>query len=325
MDPQLDLEASAIATKLEELRIDIGAAPDSPAPEAFVPPKALTVSVAELPTPPFSPPAEDKTFTLDAPSVPLQDTPLPEPFTSFPLFPLLPPELRNHIWSLSHLPRTIELHSLRTHYADDFSRHSTPRWQSTSRNPTTLSVCLESRLSALAHYTIALPLCLPHTGPFLVGDARDGDRILYFNPEEDTLVLLGDLNYGRLAFLMEWVRKQEHATTRKRRKEGRGKGLRRIAMSVAPWSHMVGAQTLKAFARTVFADVEEFVLFVYKESVPPGEWKGGRVVLEEADEEEDSYRRFVVGRGMQFREGERWMVVGKRPIKVVDIKFLEGW
>jgi hypothetical protein len=53
------------------------------------------------------------------------------------------------------------------------------------------------------------------------------------------------------------------------------------------------------------------------------------VVLEEASPEADYYRRFVVGRGKQFRQGvgrggeDGWMVVGKRPMKVVDIQFLD--
>ena len=95
-------------------------------------------------------------------------------------------------------------------------------------------------------------------------------------------------------------------------------------MSVAPWSHTVGAATLKAFSRTVFADVEEFVLFMYMGRMPPEEWDGGRVLLEEC-RLDDNYQRFLMGRGGQFREGDGWMVVGKRPLEMVEIRFENGW
>ena len=338
-----DREITALGTKLGELRIGITPAPSSPTPGALSPPTSLIVTVTELPTPRFSPSAVDTTFNLDplTPSPPTASLPDPHlyrppqdtnpqgalPLTTFPLFPLLPAELRLKIWHLSFLPRTIELHTRRTHYASSDRHGDTPRWQSQSCNPAVLSVSAEARAAALEFYTVALPLCVSHAGP---GDLlRDGDRLLYVNPEEDTVVLLGDLDYGRLTNLLEWFRKEDAAYHSGRRGAGagggRGKGLRRLAMSVAPWSHAVGAATLKAFARTVFADVEEFVMFIYKEPIPPETWRGGRVVLQEACAEEDAYRRFVIGRGKQFREGNGWVVVGKRPIKVVDIQFLEGW
>ncbi|KAK4442738.1 hypothetical protein QBC34DRAFT_224233 [Podospora aff. communis PSN243] len=341
MDTPVSRETTALGAKFGELHIGIKSAPDSPDPTALRSPTALTVTVTSLPTPPFSPSAAVETappFTLDHPT-PDPETTLPEPLfpsppqplDTFPLFPLLPAELRLKIWSLSFLPRAIELHAQRTHYADSdryTGTSGTPRWQSQSRNPAALSVNAEARSAALEFYTIALPLCAPRNEH--PGNTRDGDRLLYLNPEEDTVVLLGDLNYGRLTTLLEWFRKQDaayYSGRRSGRSQGKGKGVRRLAMSVAPWSHMVGAATLKAFARTVFADVEEFVLFIYKEPVPPDGWGGGRVVLEEATaEEDDAYRRyFVFGRGKQFREGDGWISVGKRPLKIADIQFLEGW
>ncbi|KAK0638512.1 hypothetical protein B0T16DRAFT_421284 [Cercophora newfieldiana] len=350
MDNQLRLEPEAgnVATKLGELRIGITPAPDSPTPSALTQPTTLAVPVAELPTPPFSPSIEEKNFILNTPtrtsrprSLSLPDTSLPpsllpaplprnppQPATSFPLFPLLPAELRLKIWSSSFLPRTIELHNRRTHYADSERSSGVPQWQSQSRNPAALSVNAEARAAALEFYTVALPLCVPHFS--FGGDARNGDRLLYLNPEEDMVVMLGDLNYSRLTHLLEWFRKQDAAYHNGRRSgsgaAGRGKGLRRMAMSVGPWAHAVGAATLKAFARTVFADVEEFVMFNYKAPIPPETWRGGRVVLQEACTEDEAYRQFFVfGRGKQFREGDGWVVVGKRPIKIADIQFLEGW
>ncbi|KAK0716122.1 hypothetical protein B0H67DRAFT_489774 [Lasiosphaeris hirsuta] len=246
---------------------------------------------------------------------------------TFPYFPLLPAELRLKIWALSLAPRTIELHTRRTHYADsDAHRRRVPQWQSLSRNPALLAVSAEARAAALEFYTVALPLAAPFGrkggyGAFeRPGDMlSDSDRVLYISLEADTVVLLGDLHYGRLTTLLEWFRAQDVGRGRA------GKGVRRLAMGVAQWAHEVGARTLKAFARSVFADLEEFVLFMYKERMPPEEWTGGRCVLEEACLDDDYYRRFVIGKGKQFREGNGWMAVGKRPMKVVDLQFLDGW
>ncbi|AEO62191.1 uncharacterized protein THITE_2106079 [Thermothielavioides terrestris NRRL 8126] len=235
---------------------------------------------------------------------------------------------------MSFLPRTVELHTRRSHYADDDRHGSTPKWQSLSRNPAALSVNTEARAAALECYTVALPLfALPsrtqaseRPGELL----QDSDRVLYLNLEQDTVVLLGDLQYARLTRLLGWFRKMDTLA----RGRGRGaaassplaaKGLRRLAMSVAPWAHEVGAATLKAFARTVFADLDEFVLFMYSERLPPPTWTGGLCVLEEAAPDTDHYRRFVIGRGRQFRVGDGWMVVGQRPMKVADISFEERW
>lgn len=140
------------------------------------------------------------------------------------------------------------------------------------------------------------------------------------------VVLLGDPQYARLARLLDWFRKMDVAKKRRHPGARGGKGLRRLAMSVGPWAHEVGAATLKAFARTVLADIEEFVLFIYMERTPPPSWTGGRCVLEEAKAEADpNYRRFVMGRGMQFRVGNSWMVVGQNPLKVAEIRFEDGW
>jgi hypothetical protein len=202
-------------------------------------------------------------------------------------------------------------------------------WQSQSRNPAALCVSTEARAAALECYTVALPLAMPaarnetfaRPGDML----QDSDRVLYLNLEHDTVVLLGDLHYARLTRLLEWFRKADVTTRRRTAAATRGKGLRRLAMSVAPWWTEVAAATLKAFARTVFADIEEFVLFMYSASLPPPSWTGGHCVLGEASVDADYYRRFVVGKGRQFRAGNGWMVVGQRPIKVGDLSFDDGW
>ncbi|KAK0742569.1 hypothetical protein B0T21DRAFT_252561, partial [Apiosordaria backusii] len=249
---------------------------------------------------------------------------------TFPLFPLLPAELRLKIWHFSFLPRTVVLHTRRTHYADDNHREQ-PKWQSHSFNPAALSVSIEARYAALKHYNVTLPLYAPsaqrHPLDPEMNSERPGDllpsRVLYLNLEHDTVALLGDLHYTRLTKLLDWFRKMDAPPPRNT--AARTRGLKRLAMSIAPWAHPVGAATLKAFARTIFADLDEFVLFLYAERMPPAEWRGGTCVLQEASVDADYYRRFLMSRGRQFVDGDGWMKVGKRPMKVAEIQFVNGW
>ncbi|KXX75593.1 hypothetical protein MMYC01_206570 [Madurella mycetomatis] len=327
MELELELEANknldAVVPQFAQLRVD-DKHPTSTAPQLktvlcprSVPSPPFSVTVTELPTvtPLFSP-----TGTTD-----VGDDEVPA--GTFPYFPLLPAELRLKIWHFSFLPRTVELHTRRTHYADIDRHGGTPKWQSQSRNPAALSVNAEARAAALECYTVALPLAAPlapnqtfeRPGDLL----QDSDRVLYLNLEHDMVVLLGDLHYVRLTKLLEWFRKMDVAG--RRAAGARVSGLRRLAMSVAPWAHEVGAATLKAFALTVFADIEEFVLFMYTDRMPPSSWTGGPCVLEEASADADYYRRFVMGRGKQFRADGDWMVVGQHPMKVAEIRFDDGW
>ncbi|KAH8895509.1 hypothetical protein GQ53DRAFT_52852 [Thozetella sp. PMI_491] len=270
---------------------------------------------------------------------PRTEEPLAAPPATFTYFPRLPAELRLQIWALSFEPRTIELHTRRTHYADS-DRHGggVTRWLSLSRNPAALSVNAEARAAALEHYTVAMPLFL------LTGDQtseRPGDllggsdRLLYMNLETDTLAVLGDPPFERLTRLLDWFRRRDEVVswpTAGRRLSGGDpdrspKGLRRLALSVAPWLHAAGSATLRVFARTVFADLEEFSMFMYAERVPPPNWGGGKVLLEDcgASDASDHYRRFVLSRGMQFREENGWMKVGMNQLKVMDISFDGSW
>lgn len=310
-------EITSVEANLADLHIGLTKAALDPAPGV---PTPLTVTITELSTPQLSPPTID-----DTPEPALQPMSKTAPDSApgtFHYFPYLPAELRLKIWRFSFLPRTVELHTRRTHYADD-DRFGAPRWQSLSRNPAALSVNAEARAAALEFYTVALPLCDPVDLPL-----RRTDRLLYINPEEDTVALLGDLHFARLTKLLDWFREQDvayHSGRSSRAMADRGKGLRRLAMSVAQWAHEVGARTLRAFARNVFADVEEFVLFMYENRIPPGMWTGGRCVLEDTRPEDEPYRRFAAVWGKAFRNGDSWMTVGKRPLKIVDISFLEGW
>ncbi|KAK4184332.1 hypothetical protein QBC35DRAFT_59767 [Podospora australis] len=309
-------------------------------------PKPTMLSVVELPpTPTFS--LLHATTEVE-PKPNLVETTLSTPLVctsqeeiegeTFRYFPLLPPELRLKIWHLSFLPRTVELHTRRTHYADrdDLDNWgNTPKWRSSSINPAALSVNTEGRCAALEHYTISLRLAAPISRQQTVefqGQTIElpsvlytlSDRVLHISPEHDTVVLLGDLHYTRLKNLLDWFREQDPAGRSKKHAER--VGLRKIAMSAAPWAHAVGAATLRAFARTLFADIDEFVLFRYPERAPPLEWGGGRCVLRKADAEQDCFMGFA----KQFMDSEhggggRWMRVGRGEMKVADISFEEGW
>lgn len=267
-------------------------------------PTPLVVTVTELSTPSVFPPVVDKT-----------------PGT-FHYFPYLPTELRLKIWRFSALcPRVVELHARRTHYADE-DRDGDPLWQSLSRNSGVLSANAEARAVALKFYTVTLRLCDPIELPL-----RRCDRLLYINLKEDTVVLLGDLAFVRLNRLLNWFREQDIAYCNGRASRAvtnQGKGLRRLAMSCAQWDSAIAARTLQALARNVFADIEELVLFIYEDGLPPKTWTGGRCILENARPEGESYRRFAAVWGQAFRNGDSWIKVGKRPLKVADISF-ENW
>jgi len=225
---------------------------------------------------------------------------------------------------LSFLPRIVELHTRGAHYAHDdlHGLYIKPKWESRSRNPAAMSVNAEARAAALEFYTISLPLYAPPLPTSF--SLQKTDRVLYINLQQDTVVLLGNLHYPRVTRLLLWFRKMDKPTRASASAEA-GKGLRRLAMSVSLWAHEVGAATLMAFARTDFAEMEEFVLFMYPDRPPPPEWKGGLCRFQEIASDTDYYRRFVIGRGRQFRRGDDWMVVGKRPMRVVDLSFEDAW
>ncbi|KAL2127975.1 hypothetical protein VTI74DRAFT_9912 [Chaetomium olivicolor] len=326
----LDQKLETVVSNFAHFSFDPEASPDLHKPktatgDASTP--VVSVTVTELLSPPASPTgsAVAGEAVSEAPAEPLARA---EPGT-FPYFPLLPAELRLKIWHMSFLPRVVELHTRGAHYADDDRHGGTPKWQSKSRNPAALSVSAEARAAALEFYTVALPLAAPPSRsqvPERPGDLlSDSDRVLYLNLEQDMVILLGDLHYARLTRLLDWFRKMDRPIRRRNTGAGRPKGLRRLGMSVALWAHEVGAATLKAFARTVFADMDDFVLFMYPERLPPPSWTGGPCVLKEAAADADYYRRFVIGRGRQFRVGDGWMVVGQRPMRVAEISFEEGW
>jgi len=257
---------------------------------------------------------------------------------AFHLFPLLPPELRLLIWRFSFLPRTVELHSRRTHYADSDRFHAPPKWHSRSRNPAALAVNVEARTAALALYTIALPLATP-LGPDQSldrpGAVRPSTQLLYLNLAADMVFLLGEVDFSRVTRLLEWFRSHDAPRpSAERDQPRRRRGLGRMAMSVASlgsWNPDIFAATLRALAMTLFADIDEFVMVLSTDRGPPPAWSGGRVVLRHGADT-PRYSRFVAGQGRAYRCGDGgggggggWMVVGRAEMKVAEVEFVDGW
>ncbi|KFY61718.1 hypothetical protein V497_02749 [Pseudogymnoascus sp. VKM F-4516 (FW-969)] len=261
---------------------------------------------------------------------------------TFPIFPLLPTEIRLSIWTLSLLPRTLELHSQRAHYANPHNTSAPsnfpgpPPFQSRCYNPALLSTNLEARTAALEIYTIALPLASEthHRPP------SDQRRVLYIAPDRDTVVLLGYEPAIKVTRLVGWFR--EHLLEKAGASEcalGRSiTGLRNIGVSAAQFANSQGAQMLKFIGRDVFYDVEQFVLVIGPmpgcgtEQKPPEGWDGGRCMLRELSEgeegeggEDEMYRGFQWGVGRQFKEREGWMVVGRNRMRVASVYFENGW
>lgn len=214
----------------------------------------------------------------------------------FTRFPDLPAELRIRIWRFSFAPRVLELHSRRSHYA----RAEVGQWQSSCGNPVGFSVCAESRAEARSFYPIALPV--------YGGD----DRVLYLNPATDTLVVLGELEYPRLSRLFATIQSQDPTE----------QGLQRIGLSVACWAHEFAGATLKIWARSLFKQLEQFILLMYMERLPPTDFRGGECVLEDCKGME-SFMRYVSD-AREFRSGNNWMTVGKAELRVMNLHFVSN-
>ncbi|CAI6023257.1 unnamed protein product, partial [Clonostachys chloroleuca] len=202
--------------------------------------------------------------------------PAPGPSLSFHVFPHLPVELRQKIWRYSLAPRIVEVHARRSHYADDFQHGGVPKWQSGCNNPAALSVNSEARSAALDCYPIKLPLATIAPCEHAGDSINDLNRVLYINPEVDTVVVLGgDLDYRRLS----------HLLTDLRLRDPKGKGLQRLAVS-ASWTYHQGAgDTIRMLVQHMFPELSEMTVFIGT----------------------DYYKRYTMGRGQQMKDGDKWM------------------
>lgn len=232
----------------------------------------------------------------------------------FQLFPHLPTELRLKIWRLSFLPRVVEVHGRRAHYANDFNHGSVAKWQSGCNNPAALSVCSESRDIGLEYYCIRLPLATAASCERAGDSVADPYRVLYINPAVDTVTILGDLDYYGMSLLLSDIRQRDPA----------GEGLGRLAIS-ARWTYHKGAGTsIRALVQNVLPELLQMIVYMYDEKLPPPGWANGVCSLDDCHDK-DYYKRYAMGRGQEMREGNKWMVIGKSELKVMDLNFWHGW
>ncbi len=162
------------------------------------------------------------------------------PAASFPGFACLPAELRIKIWQFSFVPRVVEVHRPKSHYADDYhidpsvaaSRRQWPpmpsgappgtppaamlaKWQSCSANPAALAVSSEARACALRHYTAVIRLAANTACERLAEVRLDQHRRLYLAPQADTLAVLGEFSVPQTVELLR------HIAVQGRRPRGR--------------------------------------------------------------------------------------------------------
>lgn len=278
------------------------------------------------------------------------------PAASFHLFGDLPAELRIKIWHLSFLPRVIELHPTRPNYARDTGRQQ--QWQSGCSNPAALSVCSEARQLALGHFRIAYPLAAitsqpwDSEGPFASYVAQLGTynfpgasatgkasllrRTLHMSPDSDTVALLGqDTDFSKLSRLLESFRSADP----------QGLGIGNLALSTRGWGFGGSAALMRSLDQTILKDLDQLTLFMYAEPRPPPEWNdrgsgtdeeslarfreiGNRCELVpcEGSNAWYAYRLWSGGKGRQFWDNDgKIMHVGRNELKIMDLRFSDGW
>lgn len=280
------------------------------------------------------------------------------PVASFHLFGDLPPELRIKIWHLTFLPRVVELHPTRPNYAREISRQQ--QWQSGCSNPAALSVSHEARQIALGHFRLAYPLAsimspqqqepqdapfaryVPQigtyhfSGPSPTGKASMRRRTLYISPENDTVALLGqDTEFGKLSRLRDSFKDADP----------QGLGITSLALSTRGWGHGGSAAMMRSLDRSIFKDLGQLTLFMYGEPLPPPEWNAKGASLDETSLRRFretgnrcelvscegsnawyAYRLWSSGKGRQFWDNDgKIMRVGRNELKIMDLKFSDGW
>jgi len=207
----------------------------------------------------------------------------------------------------------VALYTRKLHYADDAQSRGIPVWQSRNANPAQLSASVEARQAALEHYTVSLALA-PERAAERAGESPpDPDRRLYLSPRDDTAVVLGEFHVERVQKLLRHVRQHDP----------RGRGLRRLGVGAGCFAHQGGGWLLRVYAKNVFRDLDELLLFMYNGRAPPDSWPTGGECELLACHAADYYRRFVLGRGAELRNGDEWLRVGRAnaELRVVDLVF----
>lgn len=279
--------------------------------------------------------------------------------TEFPLFGQLPPEIRLQIWRAALPPRTVELHSGR--YSSHYARSTPAPWHSSSGNPAPLAVCTEARQEALRrYYTVALPVVSPaglrdfagkpfnppggadpgllhddddndkdphrrHHHHYLSrpGSSADPERRLYLDPQRDTLVILGSLEYPRLMALRANIARQDPG------------GLRRLALTTGGFTRGSAGAELRVWARVLLAGLDQFTLLLHDELWPPeavGRDGGGggsshvAAVVVPCAPDDRSYVAFATSHRQYLGGGSGWIVVGcrNRRMQVARLEFVRA-
>lgn len=128
------------------------------------------------------------------------------------------------------------------------------------------------------------------------------------------------------------------------------RGLRRLALSVRGWGYGGSAAMLRRLGKTVLAELDQLVLFMYGDYRPPAEWaergaaaaarttetaaldefrtRGNRVVLVPLSGSQAwyEYQIWSAGKGRQFWDASGNIIrVGRNQIEFMELEFHEGW
>ncbi|POS77354.1 hypothetical protein DHEL01_v204257 [Diaporthe helianthi] len=288
----------------------------------------------------------------------------PQP-TRFHLFGDLPAELRIKIWHLTFLPRVVELHPTRPNYARDSGRQqqwqsgcSNPAALSVSSETRQIALGhfriaypLASITSQeeeplergpFARYAGAARVeqigqTYNFSGPSATGKATIRRRTLHMSPDADTVAVLGhDSDFSTLSRLLDSLRDADP----------QGAGISNLALSTRGWGYAGSAAMMRSLSRTILKDLGQVTLFMYGELLPPHEWNvqgagldehslrrfretGNRCELvhcEGGNAWYAPYRLWSGGKGRQFWDHE-WniMQVGRSDLRIMDLKFSNGW
>ncbi|KAF5550335.1 hypothetical protein FNAPI_7758 [Fusarium napiforme] len=145
----------------------------------------------------------------------------------------------------------------------------------------------------MEYYRVKLPLATITPYEHAGDDINDPNRVLYINPAVDTVAVLGDLDYSRISQLLKGLRVSDPE----------GNGLQKFAVS-ASWTYHQGAgDTIRMLVKHMFPELEEMTVFIHT----------------------DYYKRYAMGRGQQMRDGDKWMVIGRKELRVMELSFRHGW
>ena len=230
------------------------------------------------------------------------------PLSSFHLFTALPVELRLEIWRCSFHRRVLVFHQRAMYPSQpNQSTNGNPLvWQSNCANHPALSACPESRLEALSHYAVPMP----------VGARGNMQRVLHLNPELDTIVALG--SHDPVVELLYDIRRHDPSS----------RIPKRVGIGFNNW---VGQLEFFVISRTILhflteellGGMEQLVLLMYAELLPPADFRNGECVLENYGGWEPLWRVMFSGsKNGRFEDG--WLVIDDVRVRVMNLGFRKG-